>query len=628
MRRFLFVAALVLPLVACAPLEPLMQTRAPSQQIVLNGMVLTANAPMQLEHLDVFPLVRSKRDMDALGQLITVLAQARDRALAQGNPDEAYAMHHYLARAAAYQTLIAVSTRLAIDSMMESGGQTMQLPGGAYAVLPAYAPKGSSLVSYLDADMGGPNPFDVFANALTVEVASNDIGAALQRLEALSRNAAQLLGANVDRPAGPQNVSADSFVEIPSGINFALPNGVIVRREIDTASGEHFWIYHNPNGQAQQVPLNMLGYIPPMPELSPQRRRAAPIIHNINEVIMTDRAERARRVPNQMPRYMFSTFLYHQGPRLRPDGRRAQNDAEAALAEAAMRDPSTAFHRGARLKQRMFTEIGRFGCEEVNRLYFEHLFDMNRRVTIEDFRTRGARPSSPTHVAVYPDITYLDADAQIARVLCRRHLDDSIMHSAHYRLGESEVARGFDDVLRDTYIANHLAQIDRRYEAAENLAILLPVIGEGLSLRRCTDSRFIAQQASSLMKDAGEYHDLRQFVAPLYDHQAATLDGGVFSDGVERTLDCAAAVPVLGRATQAGRLLARGTGGRLEQTLMAFRSPMTPGGHMEVVRDATRGLEHAPAAAQAVRQAIHVHNALQQTDNLADAVIGLRELLD
>lgn len=622
MRRLLFVAALVLPLVACAPLEPLMQTRAPSQQIVLNGMTLTANAPMQLEHLDVFPLVRSKRDMDALGQLITVLAQARDRALAQGNPDEAYAMHHYLARAVAYQTLISASTRLALDSMIASGGQTMQLPGGAYAVLPGYTPKGSSLVSYLDSDTGGPNPFDVFANALTVEVASNNIGEALQRLEALSRSAAELLGAKVEQG------SPDSFIEIPTGINFALPNGVVVRREIDAASGEHYWIYHNPNGQAQQVPLNMLGYIPPMPELSALRRRAAPIIQNINDVINADRAERSRRFNYQMPRYMFSTLLYHQGPRIGPDGTQAKSDADVAQADAAMRDHNSAFHRGTRLKQRLFTEINVFGCEDVNKLYYEQVLNMNRRVTIDDFRTRGTRPNTLTHTSVYPEIIYLDADAQVARVLCRLHSDDSIAHTAHYRVGENEVGRNFDDILRDTHIANQLAQFDRSYEAVENLAILVPIIGEGLSLRRCTDARGVAQRLSTMRREARAHHDLRQFVAPLYKPELATLDGGVFSDGVARTLDCTAAVPMLGRAAQAGRLLARGTSTPFEQTLMGFRTALTPHGHTTVIRDATRGLENAPAAAQAVTRAIHVHNAIQQTDNVADAVAGLRELLN
>lgn len=500
------------------------------QRFFLNGVTGVVAGRYNLNGFENLPQIKTQRDFAALNKTIQQYLALVPSYIKKGDYDAALFANHIAARLTEHQMRIADSTHRAASALIANPSGSVMLNPGDMAILPAYWPADS--VSQPGSPRYSQNEEDPIGKPRPVFLAGGD--------DAALRDAVRMAQYNTGYGNSGAS-SSETLNRLPVGRAVTLADGTLVERTADS------FIMHNPTGKPTSIRPEALNYHPPIKELSQVRKDAGAILKNLAE---SQNAFVTQHIGMRMTRQDSNMMAELVQP-----NRVVLNEVDIDFAKQDYRNRTQRDYR-------YLNAMGRFAANQAE---------------AEQAKSEYARINSPYRLAFDIDSTARFADGprqtefqcaavqkkhqthriigefgEIMSVECRNSMyDRDSFYSREFFIIDKNAVQTMASRNYDNDAANKLRRADNIEDAAQNLAQLLPIVGNAESGLKCLnlDSMSLARAyARSTIKNKDQLDQQRPFVANIYN-----LAANPKSDTwVDKTLDCAAALPVLGTGVKWG----------------------------------------------------------------------------
>jgi len=491
--------------------------------VKVNGYKLSqaTNESYRVGQFQTMPRIKTQADLAALDALNEKYVGMMKKAAASGD-NEAYAVaRHLAAKTMGYRLFINAGSASALASMQAAGINKIKLRPGAYAMLPA---------------------FDRISSAEKVASGLHD------RYWTMTADASDIIkgvSTMVDTVSRMQDMSLTrpkSLLEsIPEGVPYTGVNEAgqpfVVERSKD------MFILHNPGKEPVQLDAERLGYVPRLAAPDAVRRKAAPILFNIQRLGHAEfkRIQGAKRV-------------YAQAPNLIIAGNRQihldENGNEAQTAEDAK--------RGA-IAYKNLPEY-RLAIS----LWDDRVYGLKERVQFTQAcaGVPGARSTMHMSEGQY---------AEVVGLSCNDSQTVPLYQKTYFSTGEGMI-QTWASVVKDNATREQAKRALALNAAGELMLSVAPVYGNFDSAARCATGSSITSRTMKVADPSLAAADLAAFVG-LSD------DPSMF----DKALDCLGAVPLVGSAAGAAANTSRlakldiGKLKQIEQSLQLFDTNLVSG---------------------------------------------------
>lgn len=520
MKKSLLVCAIAtLGLSACVqtPVRPGSSSSSLLGQLTsINGVAAYAGGTFEMGRFSGLPRARTSEDMSALSGIIKFYRDTTVKAVRNGDYEAAMMANHLAAKFADYQSSLAAGSRAAVQSMLDHGTGNIDLPAGAYAILPAFDRYEEESIKFSFADWPyGP----------AHEVAVNDLDTKMDIAQGILNLVSDKPRTNRQRTT--KSLGIEKAMSLPLNQPYTLTNGAVLERTKDS------FILHNPGVGPVRVDVQKLGYLPPIRTPSNARKIAGQILAEMNRTtfeLVWEVGNVVGGINVEPPNKVLFTRL---GGAARPaafhiEGRLARNAEEVLSSKRAYETPGSPFR---------LAMDSRYGMEKsLERNQFRsQCFAMARNVAGGYFFLDFLK-------GTYGEIV----DLQCVRKRSADDKEGELIYSRRYYVTDSGQVKSWESLMRDQETANKLKDLDQTIEARENIVQLLGFLGNVESGLKCTNSTTMSKSFTMYNDPAAAALDSkRSFVSDIYSMDA---DSSAF----DRASNCASALPVLGSAAKLG----------------------------------------------------------------------------
>lgn len=472
----------------------------------VNGVTLTrtSDEAFRVGKLAGLPLPKDQADARALSGLTAAYVKVAKAALARGDAETFVVARHFASKSAALQAATFGASKVAVATMAQGGMSQVVIPAGGYSMLPAF--------DRLEGDgkkLAGALPAGYWS--MTAD-ASKALGMANQILS----GAVQIQGLLTEKPKS-------ALMAMPEGVPYTVRTGdgktVVVERSKDML------VVHNPGGEAVEVDVEKLGFLPRMLPPSDLRKEAAPILHNM--VAVTDHVFINNRAANR---------VYVSAP-----NRVTGGDKPVILDENGMiaRSPA-ATARGEAEYQR--SPAYRLAVKSID----GNVFNQPERVDFDRqcFGGGGLFGGGDSKLGSSSMLNYQGSYAEIQELQCRDKLHNTV-YSKSYFVGGTGKAQTWDSIVKDRKTRKAVDDAIAELDAANTIASVVPLWGNLDSAAACFGQRPLTEQLY-------RKHNVGLNVVKL----ASMVDVAREASFSEWALSCGMAVNILGTPIKAAKVVA------------------------------------------------------------------------
>lgn len=507
------------------------------QLMNINGVAAYSGGSFDLGRFDSLPRMRTSQDFSALSRVIQGFREATAKHANDGNYEAALLANHFATKFVDYQSSLAGASKAAIQSLLDNGNGKVDLPAGAYAVLPAFDRYEEPSVKF---------SFNDWPYGPAHQLAANDLATKLDVANGI-------INAVVGQPAqrqprrGGTKLGLASAMSLPLNQPITLTNGAVLERTQDS------FILHNPGTGPVRVDVQQLGYLPPIRTPSQARKIAGQILDEMNRTfsapVLTGQVKETNIEPPNKILFTINGQVKPGG--LHIEGRLSKLPEEVIASKKEYEKSGSPF-----------------------RLAVDARYGMERSKERNDFRSQclAMGRNSPDRV-IFIDLLN-GAYGEIVNLKCMRQRyqgdpDGEMLYSRRFYVTDSGQVKSWESLLRDQDTVKKLKDLDQTIEARENLLQLLPIIGNLESGLKCTDTTSLARRFAMAFDENTQIEKQRAFVGDLY----TPSDPSAW----EKASNCAAALPLLGYGAQMGLSAAKlaSLGKHVDQFGKPFVSAMT-----------------------------------------------------
>jgi outer membrane lipoprotein SlyB len=581
--------------------------------ISFNGIVMTPVNGFPQEAFRGVPPIVTPSDIFAATKMVRSLYDLSAKAQADNNV-ELSILSMYWAKRISAETMSVLSA--SFQSIKTNTGTSAAIPAKGLVILPAFnenkRPENNTALLNTMKDMVATNSY---AGSKGVLVADNSgFSAAMDLLGKLSQQPRPQPVPSVAAQMQPTQVSTlpKKLVELPLNVVMSLPGGALIMK-----SEEALTIY-NPNSEIINLPLDRLDFMPRTPSLSAARRAATDLMFAVSS------AEND---------WSFNVY------KKQVNGFELNVSAPAKLIDITRGNKVIAYFD----EQGQISTHGDAGMKAYKtQSPYKRAIDTLEAIDNSTLINQFTSVCTQVKMGSYSVLDGLYANKLQAICFKGNYADNNYAYVRSYYVGEgAEIVQTAESLNRDLNNQKVMALAMATGSSVSDALSFVPGVGTVESGLSCLGRASLAQTGfvSSVVMDAGVKSSAR---ANVSNTDLAKLSGWTppSSDewGFDRVVSCASAIPLVGSAASAVKVVDKGAAylgasilsdvsksrlDLLQSVTKAFDSPITLDEYAKGVKEVKDLVPNNPRAATLVKTFYDVLMSGQSMSQTADGFKNL-----